>query len=55
MVPAGTKITVSTSYQYSMWWYGDYSDGSHWNPSSKKSFSYTVNSDCVFECHAIIN
>lgn len=55
-VPAGTEITVTSIYNSPNVWYwtgsvtdGDYSGG------GKKSFTYTVNSDCEFNCFAVIN
>ncbi|MBE5784285.1 MAG: hypothetical protein E7330_00640 [Clostridiales bacterium] len=55
-VPAGTKISVSTDYASgTFYWTGDYSNGDNRNPSTKTSFSYTVNSDCFFQAIYIVN
>lgn len=55
-VPAGTTITVTSDYSAGeFYWSGDYSDGDNRNPSQKKSFTYTVNSDCSFTANFIVN
>ena len=53
-VPAGTKITVSSNYPYSVWWEGS-KNTTPYEAASFNSFSYTVNSDCSFHCHDIVN
>ena len=53
-VPAGTKITVSSDYPYSVWWEGS-KNTTPYKAASFNSFSYTVNSDCSFYCHDIVN
>ncbi len=53
-VPAGTVITVTSSYGGTDVWYwdGSYTD---FSSVSVKSFSYTVNSDCTFYCWKVVN
>jgi len=51
-VPYGTKITITPGgNSYLGWWSGSYGTGE----VNKKSITWTVNNNCSFEWHAIIN
>ena len=54
-VPAGTRITVTTTYPsyYTVYWVGSHS--TPYKESAERSFTYTVDADCNFACYAIIN
>lgn len=56
-VPAGTTITVTSTVSYSNTWYwtGSITDGNNFNGGGAASHTYTVNSDCIFECKGIVN
>lgn len=57
-VPAGTTITVTGNYSSPNWewyWTGSKTLGSWGSPVTTRSFTYTVNSDCEFQCIGIVN
>lgn len=54
-VPAGTRITVTSTYPsyYTVYWVGSHS--TPYKESAERSFTYIVDADCNFACYAIIN
>lgn len=51
-VPYGTKITITPEgNSYLGWWSGSYSTGE----VNKKAITWTVNSNCSFEWHIVVN